>query len=142
MDFTFGSLMTDEGKVKVYLGEGASPDPVPDNFFGVAGVAEIRDLQDVLLHIGMNGHRHHVSITPGCVPPAAGSAGHYLNFEVAVPQEMFAMLTIAEIMWRARALGIAIPAFNIPYLPMIEPVVQAVVDQDAFAWSKPPGWSG
>ncbi len=27
----------------------------------------------------------------------------------------------------------AIPAFNIPYLPMVAPVVQAVVDQDSFA---------
>ena len=43
MDFTFGSLMTDEGRVKMYLGEGRiHRDPVPDNFFGVAGVAEIR----------------------------------------------------------------------------------------------------
>lgn len=29
--------------------------------------------------------------------------------------------------------GIAIPAFNVPYLPMIEPVVLAVADQDSFA---------
>lgn len=32
--------------------------------------------------------------------------------------------------WHA---GLAIPAFNIPYLPMMQPVIQAVVDQDAFA---------
>ena len=32
--------------------------------------------------------------------------------------------------WKA---GIAIPAFNVPYLPMIEPVVRAVVDQNSFA---------
>jgi len=29
--------------------------------------------------------------------------------------------------------GVVIPAFNIPYLPMMEPVIRAVVDQDAFA---------
>ena len=29
--------------------------------------------------------------------------------------------------------GVAIPAFNVPYLPMIEPVVQAVADQNSFA---------
>ncbi len=29
--------------------------------------------------------------------------------------------------------GIAIPAFNIPYLPMLEPVIRAVVDQNSFA---------
>ncbi len=29
--------------------------------------------------------------------------------------------------------GVAIPAFNVPYLPMIEPVVRAVADQNSFA---------
>jgi fructose-bisphosphate aldolase class II len=28
---------------------------------------------------------------------------------------------------------VAIPAFNVPYLPMVEPVTRAVVDQDSFA---------
>ncbi len=32
--------------------------------------------------------------------------------------------------WKA---GLVIPAFNVPYLPMVKPVIQAVVDQDAFA---------
>ena len=32
--------------------------------------------------------------------------------------------------WRA---GIVIPGFNVPYLSMVEPIVQAVVDQDSFA---------
>lgn len=88
MDFTFGSLMTDQGQIKVYLGEGRiTHDPIPDNFFGVAGVAEIKKLQDVLLHIGANGHRHHVSITPGRhIQPLTEALGNYLNFEVALPQ--------------------------------------------------------
>jgi ketose-bisphosphate aldolase len=34
---------------------------------------------------------------------------------------------------RAAELGLALPAFNIPYLPMMEPVVQAIVDQDCYA---------
>jgi hypothetical protein len=72
----------------MYLGEGRfTHDPVPDNFFGVAGVAEIRNLQDVLLHVGTNGHRHHVSVTPGRVQaPLREALGHYLNFEVSLPQ--------------------------------------------------------
>ncbi|MGD0006705.1 MAG: hypothetical protein ABSE06_21025 [Anaerolineaceae bacterium] len=88
MDFTFGSLMTDQGQIKVYLGEGRiTHDPIPDNFFGVAGVAEIKKLQDVLIHIGANGHRHHVSITPGRhIQPLTEALGNYLNFEVALPQ--------------------------------------------------------
>jgi fructose-bisphosphate aldolase class II len=35
---------------------------------------------------------------------------------------------------RAAGLGLVIPAFNVPYLPMVEPVVQAIVDQDCFAF--------
>jgi L-fucose isomerase-like protein len=88
-DFTFGSLMTDEGRIRMYLGEGRiTGDPIPENFFGVAGVAEIRNLQDVLLHVGMHGHRHHVSLTPGRVQAAlVEGLGHYLNFNVELPQE-------------------------------------------------------
>ncbi len=88
MDFTFSSLMTDEGRVKVYLGEGKfTSDPIPANFFGVAGVAEIPNLQDVLLHVGMQGHRHHVAIAPGRVQrPLAEALGHYLGFDITLPQ--------------------------------------------------------
>ena len=88
-DFTFSSMMTDMGRVKVYLGEGKfTKDPVPSNFFGAAGVAEIDRLQDVLLHVGMNGHRHHVSLTPGkVVAPLKEALEKYLDFDVAVPQE-------------------------------------------------------
>jgi fructose-bisphosphate aldolase, class II len=42
------------------------------------------------------------------------------------------MRSIAEIISNACQNGLAIPAFNIPYLPMMEPVVQAIVDQDSF----------
>ncbi len=88
-DFTFSSMMTDMGRVKVYLGEGRfTEDPIPSNFFGAAGVAEIDRLQDVLFHIGMNGHRHHVSLTPGkVVAPLKEALEKYLDFDVAVPQE-------------------------------------------------------
>jgi L-fucose isomerase-like protein len=89
MEFTFGSLMTDEGRVKMFLGQGRfTSDPIPGNFFGVAGVAEIRNLQDVLLHVGNNGHRHHVSITPGQFQsPLHEALGHYLDFDVTLPQD-------------------------------------------------------
>jgi ketose-bisphosphate aldolase len=43
------------------------------------------------------------------------------------------MLGTAEIIHNASTAGIAIPAFNVPYLPMIEPVIGAVVDQGSFA---------
>jgi fructose-bisphosphate aldolase, class II len=41
--------------------------------------------------------------------------------------------SVGAIIQKAYEQGIAIPAFNIPYLPMMEPVIQAVVDLDSFA---------
>ena len=43
------------------------------------------------------------------------------------------MSDTAQIMFRAYKAGIALPAFNIPYLPMLRPVARAIIDQDAFA---------
>jgi fructose-bisphosphate aldolase, class II len=43
------------------------------------------------------------------------------------------MLSSAEIIRRAYERGLTVPAFNVPYLPMIEPVIRAVADQDCFA---------
>jgi len=39
----------------------------------------------------------------------------------------------ADIIHAARAAGLGLPAFNIAYLPMTEPVIRAVADQDSFA---------
>ncbi len=86
-DMTFGSLTTDAGRVKVYLGEGRiTEDPIPNNFFGAAGVAEIPRLQDVLLYVGTNGHRHHVSLTTGrYLAPLQEALGKYVGMDVDVP---------------------------------------------------------
>lgn len=43
------------------------------------------------------------------------------------------MKRVADIINAACQVGVVIPAFNVPYLPMVEPVVRAVVDQDSFA---------
>jgi fructose-bisphosphate aldolase class II len=43
------------------------------------------------------------------------------------------MRTVKEIMENARRARVVIPAFNIPYLPMVRPVVEVVVAQNAFA---------
>ena len=88
-DFTFASSLTDAGKLKFYLGEGEfTSDEIPEDFFGCAGVAHIESLQDVLLYVGRNGFRHHVSTTPGHIQEAVREAlENYLGFEVAVPQE-------------------------------------------------------
>ncbi len=87
--FTFGGMLTEDGKPKFYIGEGRfTSDPIPSDFFGCAGVAQIRALQDVLIHIGRAGHRHHVAVTHGTVlEPLREALENYLGMEVAVPQE-------------------------------------------------------
>lgn len=84
MPFTFGGLLTKAGRVNVYLGEGdITADPIPQDFFGCAGVAEIPNLQDVLQTIGSTGHRHHVAVTPGhCAAPLREALEKYLGFDV------------------------------------------------------------
>ena len=44
------------------------------------------------------------------------------------------MLSSNDIVKNALQAGLVIPAFNVPYLPMVEPVIRAVVDQDSFAF--------
>jgi len=82
--FSYGSMLTEEGKLQFYLGEGEfTEDPIPKNFFGCAGVAEIEDLQDVLQTIGYLGHRHHTSVTTGCVvDPILEAFERYLDYSV------------------------------------------------------------
>jgi fructose-bisphosphate aldolase class II len=43
------------------------------------------------------------------------------------------MQSTADVIKNAQKVGVAIPAFNVPYLPMVKPVIQAVVDQDSYA---------
>lgn len=86
--FTFSSMTTDSGRLKFYIGEGqVTDDPIPDDFFGCAGVVDIPGLQNVLLHVGREGHRHHVSVTPGHITaPLKEGLEHYLGFDVSIPQ--------------------------------------------------------
>lgn len=38
-----------------------------------------------------------------------------------------------EIIEKAKQKGLVVPAFNIPYLPMVKPVIEAVVEENSFA---------
>jgi L-fucose isomerase-like protein len=82
--FTFGSMLTLDGSVDFYLGHGEfTTDPIAPEFFGCAGVAKIENLQEALLKIGMAGHRHHVSVTPGqLAAPIREAFERYLGFNV------------------------------------------------------------
>ncbi len=83
--FTYGSLLSQDGKLRCYLGQGRfTEDPIPPEFFGCAGVAEIPNLQDALQTIGYLGHRHHVSVAPGSVmEPVREALTKYLGYEVS-----------------------------------------------------------
>lgn len=82
--FTFGSTLTQDGRVETYLGQGQfTEDKIPADFFGCAGVAQIENLQDALQTIGYLGHRHHVSATPGHVAePVIEALENYLDYDV------------------------------------------------------------
>lgn len=82
--FTYGNLLTVEGRLRFYLGEARfTDDPLPGDFFGCAGVAAFDDLQEVLLAIGRQGHRHHVAVTPEHVKaPLREAFEKYLGYEV------------------------------------------------------------
>ena len=43
------------------------------------------------------------------------------------------MLSTAAIINNAKEASLVVPAFNVPYLPMVEPIIRAAVDQDAVA---------
>ena len=81
---TYGSVLTDGGRIRVYLGQGRfTEDPIPQDFFGCAGVAEIQNLQGALQAVGYAGFRHHVSVTPGFVlAPVQEAFEKYLGYEV------------------------------------------------------------
>jgi hypothetical protein len=77
-------LLTQKGGLQFYLGQGRfTEDPIPGDFFGCAGVAQIDNLQDTLQTIGYLGHRHHVSVTSGHLAgPAREAFEKYLGYEV------------------------------------------------------------
>jgi len=80
--FTFASSVTSNGRLEWYMGQGEfTDDPIPDDFFGCAGVAHIQSLQNVLQVVGYGGYRHHVSVTPGHVGAAVEEAcTRYLGY--------------------------------------------------------------
>ena len=84
MHFTYGSMLTRNGKLCFYIGEGRfTIDPIPSDFFGCAGVAEIAGLQEKLQTIGYMGHRHHTSVAPeSMAAPVAEAMEKYLGYEV------------------------------------------------------------
>lgn len=82
--FTYSSMKTENGEMQFYIGQGDFVDePVPQEYFGVYGVAKVGNLQDVLQYICNNGYRHHVCLTRGDYTNAIiEAASNYLGYKI------------------------------------------------------------
>jgi hypothetical protein len=81
---TYASSKTEDGKLIFYLDEGRfTGEPIESGYFGCAGVAEIKQLQDKLMIIGKKGFRHHVGVTFGSVAvPVREAFSTYLGYDM------------------------------------------------------------
>jgi L-fucose isomerase-like protein len=84
MPMTYGSTLTRDGNILAFLGEGEfTGDPIPADYFGCAGVAEIPGMQDMIQTIGYAGFRHHVTVASGAIlAPVAEAMEKYLGYGV------------------------------------------------------------
>lgn len=80
---TFASSKTQDGRLVFYLGEGEfTKDEIAPDFFGCAGVAQVKGLQGKLRTIGYEGYRHHVAVTVGHVEiPVREALSQYLKYD-------------------------------------------------------------
>ncbi|MDD2958936.1 MAG: hypothetical protein PHR92_10505 [Lachnospiraceae bacterium] len=81
---TYMSACTENGRLRFYMGEGKfTGEVIDEDYFGNAGVAEIPNLQNVLLKAGSNGFKHHVSVTCDTVEEILREAfTKYLDFDI------------------------------------------------------------
>jgi L-fucose isomerase-like protein len=63
---TYCRASTDDlhGRMRAYVGEGATTDDRPQSFGGY-GVVKIPDLQKLMQYVCRNGYEHHVAVNPG-----------------------------------------------------------------------------
>lgn len=82
--FTYSNCMTENGKLKVYTGEGRfTGEPIEEGYFGCGGVAEIPDLQAKLLRLARGGYKHHTTVGVGHMKAVLDEAlGNYLGYEL------------------------------------------------------------
>ena len=67
--FAFKEVTYAQGRhtADITLEEVKTYDVLPAEYFGSAGVAEVAGLQNVMLHVGYEGYKHHFSMTRGHV---------------------------------------------------------------------------
>ena len=87
MPFTFGSLLTTMARSRSTWARDALPAIRSRRNSSAAPASPRSKLQDLLIHIGANGFRHHVGLTPGKVATQVAEAlDKYLGSKVALPQ--------------------------------------------------------
>lgn len=63
---TLANCQTKDGRILVYASEARfTDDPIEEEYFGCAGVAEIPDLQNKLIRLARGGFKHHTSVGTG-----------------------------------------------------------------------------
>ncbi len=63
---TISNCQTKDGKILIYASEAEfTADPIEQEYFGCAGVAEISDMQNKLIRLARGGFKHHTSIGVG-----------------------------------------------------------------------------
>ena len=74
---------TKDGRIVIYASEARfTGDPIEDGFFGVAGVAEVPDLQNKLITLARGGFKHHTAIGNGHVKDVLKEAfTTYLHYD-------------------------------------------------------------
>jgi L-fucose isomerase-like protein len=84
--FTYAGCKTENGKIQMYVGEGAfTSDEIEKEYFGCAAVAKIKNLDNILLFVGKNGHRHHCTVAFGEAKEVLFEAlTNYLAYEIKV----------------------------------------------------------
>ena len=67
-DFMKTHAPGEDGKIVIYASEAKfTDDVIEDGYFGVAGVAEIPDLENKLIKLARGGFKHHTAICEGHV---------------------------------------------------------------------------
>ncbi len=83
MPVTISNCQTKDGKIVIYASEAKiTADPIEDGYFGCAGVAEVKSLQDKLITLARGGFKHHTAITEGHLKSALKEAfTTYLGYD-------------------------------------------------------------
>ena len=65
-EVTVGNIVTDNGKINSFVGQGTlTDDPIDSDFFGNASVFYKENLPEMLTYMSRNGYKHHTVVAKG-----------------------------------------------------------------------------